>query len=166
MNGASKLESSSPIGGIVVTPRALAQWRQDAADANDNVQAAMTELARPGTLPIGQTTEGVLREAMDLTARIQKSTRVAMGIHAPAPTFTGEIDLMQFDTPDTRELLALLERAQAVAERIDAARGRAVDASVPLGPGESRGTDLAETISMVALRVRGEVHGASGGGLE
>jgi hypothetical protein len=72
------------------------------------------------------------------------------------------IPLEQLDTSDTRRLLDLLDQAQAVAERIDADRWRALSADVPLLPGESRGTDLAEAISEIALRVRTEVHGPSG----
>lgn len=72
------------------------------------------------------------------------------------------IDLDQLDTSDTRRLLALLEEAQAVAERIDLARGRALPADRPLQPGESHGTDLAESVSYLALRVRLEVCGPGG----
>ncbi len=57
---------------------------------------------------------------------------------------------------EARELLDLLERAQAVAERVDAARSRCVDETIALHPGESRGTDLAESVSVLALRVRKE----------
>lgn len=64
--------------------------------------------------------------------------------------------------PAAPQLLALLEQAQAVAEGIDARRGRAVPVSVPLGPGEARGTDLAETISEIALRLRVDIHGPAG----
>lgn len=60
---------------------------------------------------------------------------------------------------DVCELLALLDRAQAVAERIDAARGYTVGDSIVLQPGESRGTDLAERLSLLALRVRREAEG-------
>jgi hypothetical protein len=70
------------------------------------------------------------------------------------------LDLL--DTPDTRHLLYLLEKAQEVAERIDAVRGRSLGEDVPLLPGESAGTDLAESISEIALRVRTEVHGPKG----
>jgi hypothetical protein len=72
------------------------------------------------------------------------------------------ISLEMLDTPDTRELLILLSRAQEVAERVDAARGRSLGANIRLVPGESRGTDLAESISEIALRVRTEVHGPKG----
>ena len=70
--------------------------------------------------------------------------------------------LTSLDTPDAHELLELLTRAQAVAERVDAQRGHVVPASLPLGPGESRGTDLAETISEVVLRLRVECFGPAG----
>ena len=67
--------------------------------------------------------------------------------------------LSTYGSDDSRELLELLERAQAVAERIDAARGRCVDETMPLLPGESRGTDLAESISVLTLRARKEANG-------
>lgn len=72
------------------------------------------------------------------------------------------VPLHLLDTPDTRRLLALLEEAQQVAERIDRERGRTVGEEMELPPGQSRGTDLAETISEIALRVRTEVHGPKG----
>jgi hypothetical protein len=86
--------------------------------------------------------------------RVKRHQSLAGVLQAAKP-----IDPLQMDTPDTRELLALLEEAQAVAERIDAARGRALPEDIRLQPGESRGTDLAESISYLALRVRGEVCG-------
>lgn len=70
--------------------------------------------------------------------------------------------LATLDTPEARQLLALLEAAQAVAERVDAQRGHCVPADTPLLPGESRGTDLAESLSLLTLRVRREVEGARG----
>lgn len=63
---------------------------------------------------------------------------------------------------DARDLLVLLERAQPIAERVDASRGRLLPAHTPLKPGESRGTDLAELISEIARRVRDEVNGPEG----
>lgn len=69
--------------------------------------------------------------------------------------------LSTFGGADNRELLDLLERAQEVAERIDKARGFHVGDELPLMPGESRGTDLAESVSILALRVRREAEGAS-----
>jgi len=66
------------------------------------------------------------------------------------------------DTPASRRLLSLLEEAQEATEEVDAERGRSLPGDVPLQPGESRGTDLAETISEIALRVRIEVNGPKG----
>lgn len=74
--------------------------------------------------------------------------------------------LATLDTPDARELLALLEQAQAVAERVDRSRGKALAVGTPLLPGESLGTDLAESLSTLALRVRIEVNGSRGKGQE
>lgn len=85
-------------------------------------------------------------------------TRVA-GSTSPKKQTSELSDLAVMGGDDSRELLDLLERAQAVAERIDAARGRCVDESIPLHPGESRGTDLAESLSVLALRVRKDVQG-------
>jgi hypothetical protein len=71
-------------------------------------------------------------------------------------------DLATLDTDDGRELLRLLTEAQAVAERIDLARGRCLPEGIPLEVGESRGTDLAESISMIAVRVKGEIQPPKG----
>jgi hypothetical protein len=60
----------------------------------------------------------------------------------------------------------LLEEAQEAAEQIDWERGRVVGEDVELPPGQSRGRDLAESISEVALRVRIEVNGPRGSGRE
>jgi hypothetical protein len=84
----------------------------------------------------------------------------------PTPAVNELATLATYGSDDSRELLDLLERAQTVAERIDVSRGHAVDEKMPLHPGESRGTDLAESISVLALRVRKEALGATGKGLE
>ena len=79
------------------------------------------------------------------------------GQDAPLPETLSLSSLAVLSSPDAgelAELLGLLERAQVVAERIDAARGRTVGASVTLLPGESRGTDLAEAVSELAQTVR------------
>ncbi len=67
--------------------------------------------------------------------------------------------LSTIGSDDSRELLALLEKAQEVAERIDASRGFCVDEKMPLQQGESRGTDWAETLSYLTLRARREALG-------
>ncbi len=49
--------------------------------------------------------------------------------------------LTTYDLDDSRELPDLLERAQAVTERIDISRSHAVDEKIPLHPGELHGTE-------------------------
>jgi len=144
------------------SPRTLVAWTHAAATANDLVQSARMELMQPGTgLDPGQTLDGVLMEAQELTERLRRETRAASGIHAaPVPGFA-PIDLLALDTPDNRELLSLLDAALAVAERIDRSRNRTLPAHIPTAPGESRGCDLAESLAEVAARVRQEVHGAN-----
>lgn len=87
----------------------------------------------------------------------------SLGINAQKIPATEEIPIYLLNTADTRELLDLLIRAQEVAERLDSSRGRSLPECVPLGPGESRGTDIAESISYLRLRVQIEVHGPAVG---
>jgi len=69
------------------------------------------------------------------------------------------VPLHLLDTPDARELLALLRQAVPVAERLDQARGRALPPTFPLAEGETAGCDLAETLGYVALRLETEIFG-------
>jgi hypothetical protein len=63
------------------------------------------------------------------------------------------------DTQATRRLLILLAQAQAVAEEIDAERGRTGEASSDYLPlGRSLGFDLAETLSELRLRIQNTMH--------
>lgn len=70
--------------------------------------------------------------------------------------------LTLLESPALRELLAALEKAQEIAERVDAERGHVLPKHIPLQPGESRGTDLAELIGEIAQRVRMEIEGPRG----
>jgi hypothetical protein len=49
-----------------------------------------------------------------------------------------------------------------VAERVDSERGQALPAEVPTMPGESRGTDLSESLASLVLRLWQEVEGPAG----
>jgi hypothetical protein len=69
------------------------------------------------------------------------------------------IPLDKLSTPASRRLLALLEETQEAAEQVDSERGRSLGTGVPLQPGESRGTNFAESLSAISLRVRIEVNG-------
>lgn len=86
----------------------------------------------------------------------------AQGIRPEEMPEPEEIPLHLLGSPNNRRLLAILEEAQLAAERVDAERGRVLPDHVPLQPGESRGTDLAEAISYLRLRVSLEVHGPAG----
>lgn len=70
--------------------------------------------------------------------------------------------LAALDTPQARALLAGLRELLPIAEVVDAQRGRSVGEDAPLLPGESRGTDVAETISELVLRLTRECEGARG----
>jgi hypothetical protein len=114
---------------------------------------AVTDLAVRAGMEAMNTLTGKCGAASPLRARQQP-------VREPDPFALSS--LADMDTPAARRLLSLLEEAQAAAELVDAERGRTVGEDVPLQPGESRGTDLAEAISEIALRVRTEVHGPQG----
>lgn len=69
----------------------------------------------------------------------------------------------RYDTPAARRLLNLLEQTQDAAEEVDKERGNCLDFEPPL-PGESRGTDYAESLSELALRLRSELSAPTGRG--
>ena len=69
------------------------------------------------------------------------------------------VPLHLLDTPDARELLALLRQAVTVAERLDQARGRAMPPNVELLPEETRGLDFAEALADLSLRLEMEIFG-------
>jgi hypothetical protein len=65
-------------------------------------------------------------------------------------------DLARLDTPASRQLLSQLRAALMTAEAVDAQRGNVMAGYVP-GPDGSRGTDYAESVSHLALRLAGEI---------
>lgn len=145
-----------------VSPSQVAKWERSAAEANEGIRTARLMLGTGRDVLSGKSVDDHLMVAQELTEGIRSSARQVGGIHTAPIRGYASVSIDQLDTPDTRELLALLEQAQAVAERIDAARGRALPEDLPLQPGESHGTDLAESVSYLALRVRGEVCGPAG----
>ncbi len=104
---------------------------------------------------------GILPDLYDANEAVQRAHQLLLQAGAAdTPAMPRrDIPLNLLDTPDSRELLDLLSRALVVAERVDASRGRSLPSDVPLSPGESRGTDLSESISEITLRVGIEVHG-------
>jgi hypothetical protein len=71
--------------------------------------------------------------------------------------------LATLDSPEARGLLAGLSALLPLAEAVDARRGYTVAEGTPLLPGESHGTDLAEEISTLTLRLSTEIHGPQTG---
>jgi hypothetical protein len=142
------------------SPAQILKWRDMAGRANENIQLGRMAIHTGGDVG-GQSADDLLFDAQHTTALMRSELAAASRLSAPSTAFS-PIPLETLDTPDTRALLDLLEKAQAVAERIDASRGRCLSPDIPLLPGESRGTDLAETISEIALRVRIEVQGPKG----
>jgi hypothetical protein len=148
-----------------ISPAQLAKWYEQSDRANEEIRHARMQIAtEQADMGDGRSVDDRLFEAQELTADIHCRLHQMIGpqpAEGEKPTDRSEfaIPLLQLDTPKTRELLDLLERAQAVAEEVDADRGRALPLGIELQPGESRGTDLAENISYLALRVRTEVHG-------
>jgi hypothetical protein len=116
---------------------------------------ALADLAVRTGMEAMNTLMGKLGAASPLRARQQP-------VSESEPDKFALSSLVALDTPASRRLLALLMETLEAAEQVDWERGRALDESVPLLPGESRGTDLAESISEIALRVRTEVHGPQG----
>jgi len=153
--------SSDARGAGGITPGKAAAFAERAKRLNLLIQQARYFLAT-GTGDAGP----LLMEAQELSAAHRSELAAAAGLHAapPSPSASAAVavPLHLLDTPAARDLLAILEEAQQIAEQVDAERGRTVGEDIPLLPGESRGTDLAEAISQLALRVRTEVHGPKG----
>lgn len=110
--------------------------------------------------------EAGVTEAKDKAA---DALRLMLRAGAPSPFKTRptapEADLAQLaalDSPEARALFLALSHVQDLAEAVDAQRGRTLPEEVPLQPGESRGTDYAETISNLAQRLKVEIFGPAG----
>lgn len=114
--------------------------------------------------------DGAHQEADDAAARIdqlshQLHARLALaGYPLGVPEQASGLDLRTLaalDTPEARELLAGLQSLLPLAEEVDAQRGRVAP---PALPGEPTGTDYAESVAGLALRLLREVEGPRGGG--
>ena len=116
-------------------------------------------LGMPGAPPedVAQAWEHAKAAATEATAAL--GLLAGLGVRPAGVPSASPIPLALLDTPDARELLALLRQAVTVAERLDQARGRALPPTFPLAEGETAGCDLAETLGYVALRLETEIHG-------
>lgn len=122
-----------------------------AGAADENLQRG-TLLARVGR---AQEADEFLLLALDSLRQARGALREAgatppVGARPPQP-----LPLHQLDTADTRALLAGVEALLPIAERIDAARGRAMEKPIA----GRRGLDLAATVGELAARLRLEIHG-------
>ena len=158
------MQTGQKVGGVPVPRGTLAKWKTAALQVNDSAQVAYLAVAAGKAAINGRPVLDHLRDAFDGAALLARAVGAVAGPGmSKLPDFTGAIPLDQLDTTDTRKLLALLSEALAVAERVDAARGRSVGLDAPLGEDEPAGCDLAEAIGLIRLRVKEEVHGAGPG---
>lgn len=128
--------------------------------AQENIAIVHMHLVDPESIPATDARKAAY-DALDAT-REGHRTLLQAGYRAEGVPAPKEIPLNRLDTADARDLLELLQRAQEIAERVDASRGRALPTTIPLQPGESYGTDLAESISYLVLRLNAEVNPPKG----
>jgi hypothetical protein len=152
-------------GAADLNPARAAQLATDAGAANEAVQYARlllgTGQARDEE---GRSLDDHLFDAQERTRRLYRALLTVAPPELPElpDVAAAPIPLDLLASPAARRLLALLEEAQEAAEQVDFERGRSLPEDIPLQPGESRGTDLAEIISEIALQVRTEVQGPKG----
>ncbi len=144
-----------------VTPATLSRWAFTANEAHEAAGDAEMRLleSRADLVALADVTRA--REAAWKVYRALLDAGAAPVDNMGVPTSSADPlrALANADTPDARELLALLRQAVAVAERVDAQRGRALPPSFPLAEGETAGCDLAETLGNVAIRLETEIFG-------
>lgn len=153
-------DESSP----VLTVAQVSQLSLRARRANRSIQIARTGLFRGQDILEGKPVDDYLFSAQEDTQRILTALyRSEATQNTPTNTENYSLSaLSKLDTSEARQLLEILVRAQEAAELVDAQRGNALPPHIPLQPGESRGTDFAEDLSYIVLRLRREVEGARG----
>jgi len=113
--------------------------------------------------PDARATIEIARDSAYSAARLA----VKAGAKSPGPPPTEESRfslraLASLDSPEARELHRRLAELLPLAERVDDSRGRTMGPEYEPQPGESRGTDVAETLSLLVLRLRNETIGPAG----
>lgn len=100
------------------------------------------------------------------------------GVRVPEPVGAGQVAtapdpdeldlgaLASLSSPTAARVLDRLRDLLPLAEELDAERGHAMPEEYVPAPGESRGTDVAEAISLLILQLKRDVEGARGRGLE
>jgi len=147
-----------------LTPAQLLHWRDRLIDIRDRISLARLNYVMP-QMGCGSPGDDLLIEAQEgLLPTIRSLGIIARKIGLPEPKEQSEpesyslSDWNALDTPNARALLEALERAQELAELVDAERGHSLPEHIPLQPGESRGCDIAEELSYINLRLRSEIH--------
>lgn len=146
-----------------VTAATGAKVQRDVDAVIESVGTARALLARDSS-PLARQADDLLFPAGEAARRVA-STLSEAGFPRPTEAPASSLSLSALANLDTRAarfLLLHLESALRAAEAVDAERGNALPAELPLQPGESRGTDYAEAVSNLLLRLRREVEGAKG----
>jgi hypothetical protein len=152
-----------------VTVAALVKWKQDILTAKRLIGRTRVDHVMP-QLGRGSEADTNLDAASDALMNAAEGISAACEAHGiprginKEPSLSDLASLASMDTQDARKLLAVLETAQEIAERVDAQRGHTIGDDIPLMPGESRGTDLADAISMLCYRLRIETDPPKGKG--
>jgi len=142
-----------------VTVASLLKWRDAVQSAKMAIGRARVSHVMP-QLGRGGVCDSLLRDAQDKLNNAGAGLYAACDANGHTRRVGGEVNLSDLeslasmDTQDARELLAVLETAQEIAEKVDAQRGKTIGDDIPLQPGESRGTDYADAISMLCYRLR------------
>lgn len=98
---------------------------------------------------------GTIRDAARRAAEELTKVCAALAVDRAPVDLSGAVPFHQLDTPDVRALAAGLRELLPLAERIDAARGRALAEVV----GGSAGLDLAEDLAQMVARLELEAYG-------
>jgi hypothetical protein len=154
VEGATVCDSGCGSGkhAVGVTPADLATWHASTRQAIRAIHLARGLVSRQDSETISEGINRLLTEAQDALWRVGADLSRATRDHPPARSIrvqTARLTLSREvagDSPAEERILDLLEKLQDAAEVVD----------------RERGTELAETISEIARRVRTEVNGPKG----
>ena len=146
--------SASTNQGVVSIPVGeLDRLQTHAVAALRAAQHAELLARRAGALTVEEQADQAAENARAIVASLQalgarESSQAAAALAHPIPFHA-------LDTPEVRDMLTSLQAILPVAEKIDAARGRALEAPV----GGSAGCDLAEDVAQMIARLELEIYG-------
>jgi hypothetical protein len=121
---------------------------------------------RTATSGVSAAWDDLNQVAVQLTsAGFRPGTDGATGTPPPAPDSLEHLRRIEQSRKETQDLLAAIEVLLPLAEALDQRRGNWVGDMADTERGETPGTDFAEAIQELVLRLRGEL-GAEGSGRE